>query len=84
MGQFGISEAFGVVIREHRHRLKLSQEALAEKAGIHPTHVGLIERAERNTTLRVAQSLARALGTSLAALIQQAERLETDGLKPGG
>jgi len=33
-------------------------ELLAEKADIHPTHVGLIERSLRNPSLNVAQAIA--------------------------
>ena len=44
----GMSLAFGVVVRRYRKANGLSQEMLAEKADIHHTHVGLIERGERN------------------------------------
>ena len=49
-----LSLAFGVVIQRHRKAKGLSQEALAERADIHHTHVGLIERGERNASLNVA------------------------------
>ncbi len=52
----------------------LSQEALAEAAGVHHTYVGLVERGKRNPTIEVAERLARALGKKLSALIAQAER----------
>jgi len=55
---------------------KLSQEALAEMAGIHPTHVGLIERSGRNPSINVAASLARALELKLSDLISEAEQLK--------
>jgi XRE family transcriptional regulator, regulator of sulfur utilization len=69
-----ISLAFGGVVRKHRTAKGLSQEALAEKASIHHTHVGLIERGERNASLDVAYRVARALGFTLSALIAEAER----------
>lgn len=69
-----ISLAFGVVVRKHRQASGLSQEALAEKASIHHTHVGLIERGERNASLDVAYRVARALGFTLSALIAEAEK----------
>ena len=69
-----ISLAFGTVVRKHRTANGLSQEALAEKANIHHTHVGLIERGERNASLDVADRVARALGSTLSSLIAEAEK----------
>ena len=63
-----------MVIRKHRKAKGLSQEALAERADIHHTHVGLIERGERTPGLDVAQRVARALGFPLSALIAEAEK----------
>lgn len=68
-----LSKAFALVLRKHRLAKGLSQERLAELAGIHPTYVGLVERSLRNPTLNVAQSLADALGTPLSHLIAEAE-----------
>jgi transcriptional regulator with XRE-family HTH domain len=79
MADRGISIAFGAVVRKHRQANGLSQEALAERADIHHTHVGLIERGERNASLDVAQRVAHALGFSLSALIGEAEKY-----RPGG
>jgi transcriptional regulator with XRE-family HTH domain len=66
--------SFARVVRKHRARLRLSQEALAEAAGIHHTYVGLLERSERKPTIDVAERVARALGKKLSALIAEAER----------
>jgi len=46
----------------------LSQEALAERAGLHRTYIGFVERAERNPTLKTMEKLARGLEVSLAEL----------------
>src|ERR1700744_5257485 len=54
-----MASAFGAVLKKHRLKKAISQEALAEKADIHPTHVSLIERFERNPSLNVAKALAR-------------------------
>ena len=74
MADRDISLAFGAVVQKHRKAKGLSQEALAERAEIHHTHVGLIERGERNASLNVAYRVARALGLPLSTLIAEAER----------
>jgi len=63
-------------LQKQRKAKELSQEALAEKAQVHPTHIGLIERGLRNPSLNVAGALANALGLSLSDLIAQAEKLQ--------
>jgi transcriptional regulator with XRE-family HTH domain len=68
------SAAFAAVIKRRRARQRLSQEALAEAAGIHHTYVGLVERGQRKPTVDIAEKLARALGTRLSILIAEAER----------
>ena len=68
-----ITVAFAAVLRKHRAAQGMSQEKLAEKADIHPTHVGLIERSRRNPSLKVLKAIADALGLPLARLISEAE-----------
>jgi transcriptional regulator with XRE-family HTH domain len=66
-----LSQAFGGAVRNARRRKGLSQESLAERAGLHPTYVGMIERGVRNATLDVAAKLADALGIPLPKLISR-------------
>ncbi|MGB7768395.1 MAG: helix-turn-helix transcriptional regulator, partial [Verrucomicrobiia bacterium] len=54
----------------------LSQETLAEKAGLHPTYIGMLERSLRNPSLNVIKELAKALRMPLAKLIAEAEALQ--------
>lgn len=49
---------FGKNVQEKRKSLKLSQEQLAELAGVHRTYIGMIERAEKNITLCNIEILA--------------------------
>jgi len=70
-----MASAFGVVLKRHRLAKKFSQEVLSEKAGLHPTHVSLIERFQRNPSLNVAASLAKALGLTLSEVIAEAEQI---------
>ena len=59
----------GKAVRERRHSLRLSQEALAEKAGLHWTYIGGIERGERNVSLINIVRVARALEVTPAKLM---------------
>lgn len=61
---------FGQRIRELRHALGLSQEELAERAGVHRTYVGMIERGEKNITLKSLAKIAKALGISMDFLMK--------------
>lgn len=59
---------FGKRVRTLRERLGLSQEELADKAGIHRTYVGGVERGERNLGLKNVFRIAKALGVSVSEL----------------
>ena len=67
-----ISAAFGQILRLRRLAAGLTQEELADQAGLHPTYIGLIERGVRNPTLDVCQQLSGALGVGLNTLISEA------------
>ena len=65
---------FGRRVREHREAAKLSQEKLAERAGVHWTFVGQTERGMRNLSLHNICKLAAGLGVDPGVLVK--------GLKP--
>lgn len=74
-----------VVIRllaDARRQVKMSMEELAERAGLHRTYIGLLERGERQPTLAVAVRLADALGASLADFLGEAEDSVAAGYEP--
>lgn len=65
---------FAENLRKARQTKGISQEELAELAGLHRTYVGSVERAERNVSIDNMERLASALGASLPALLQEGKR----------
>jgi len=64
----------GRAIRRLRKEHRLSIEALAFAADIHPTYLSGIERGVRNPTWERITSLARALDVPVSAIIHTAEQ----------
>lgn len=62
-------KAFGARVQHYRNRLGLSQEKFAEKANVHRTYIGTVERGETNLTLLNVYKLAKALEISPKDLI---------------
>jgi transcriptional regulator with XRE-family HTH domain len=56
-------------LRKIRLDKGMSQEGLADLAGLHRTYVSSVERGERNVTLETIDKLAKALGISTSKLI---------------
>lgn len=76
-----LSEAtttFGARVRHRRLELGLSQEKLADAAGLHWTFVGQVERGRRNLSLHNLLKLARALGTDPGELVRGLEPPQGD------
>jgi transcriptional regulator with XRE-family HTH domain len=59
----------GVAVRTRRKTLKMSQEALADYAGIDRSHLGKIERGERNVTLLNLVRIAGAMNCKLSEIL---------------
>jgi transcriptional regulator with XRE-family HTH domain len=57
-------------VRTLRSRLKISQEELADRCGLHRTYVGAIERAERNVTLSTLEVFSEALKVLVPDLLR--------------
>lgn len=61
---------FGVKLRLAREEMQLSQEALAEYAGLHRTYIGQVERGERNISVDNMEKLADAVSMPLWEMLQ--------------
>lgn len=61
---------FGRNVQLARKKLGISQEELADKAGLYRTYVGMIERAERSISLQNAKKIADALNIELDNLLR--------------
>ena len=63
-----VLKKFGETIRRLRKERNLSQEELADRAELHRTYIGMIERAEKNITLINIEKLAKALDVEISEL----------------
>lgn len=70
--QEGQLTRLGEVIRQRRIKLGLSQEALADASGIDRSHMGKIERGERNVTFLNLLKIADAIGLRASDVLRSA------------
>jgi transcriptional regulator with XRE-family HTH domain len=68
-----VFERFGQRLREIRRKAGVSQEKLAELAGLHRTYVSGVERGLRNISLENIDRLATALEVEMAELMPKRE-----------
>ncbi|MBI1765492.1 MAG: helix-turn-helix transcriptional regulator [Acidobacteria bacterium] len=66
-----VTQVFADNIKRLRLAQGLSQEALADLAGLHRTYIGAVERGERNITLLNANRIAAALGVKLSDCLKE-------------
>jgi transcriptional regulator with XRE-family HTH domain len=62
-------EIFALNIRRLRIDLGISQEELAERAGVHRTYIGMLERVEKNVTIYNIERIAEALEVDPSVLL---------------
>lgn len=62
---------FATNVRRRRLELGFSQEELAERAGVHRTYVGMLERGEKNVTIYNIERIAGALEVEAYVLLQK-------------
>ena len=73
LDEAGVLSRIGLAVRERRKANGLSQEGLADQAGLDRSHMGKIERGERNVTLLNLVRIGRALNCPVSELLQQAD-----------
>lgn len=74
MKQERVQAAFGKALKRFRASLGVSQEQLAERAELHRTYVGDVERGERNISLLNIAKIADALRITPSKLVREMEK----------
>ena len=72
MAVLDIKALLGIAIKTERRGLGISQEDLAERAGLHRTYISDVERGVRNPSIGSVEKLARALQIPVSKLFEQA------------
>lgn len=67
----GIAKVVGQRIRQRRLELGYSQEYTSEKAGVHPTYIGQVERGEKNATIESIEKICIALDYPMEELFDK-------------
>lgn len=65
-----VKRRFGAQVRARRKALRLSQEAVGERSGLHRTYISQVERGLRNASLCNIVRLASALDTDASTLLE--------------
>ena len=79
MGSKALQRTFGEAVRLLRQKEGISQEDLADRAGLHRTYISLLERGLRNPSFTVITQLATALNTTPGDLVHAASAPEPKG-----
>jgi len=65
-----ICKIFGKRLKELRKKQNLTQVEFAQKSGLHKNYIGMVERGERNPSLRNLEIIARTINISLSELMK--------------
>jgi transcriptional regulator with XRE-family HTH domain len=66
-----LQQIVGRNLRRHRTEQGYSQEAFAERMGVHRTYFSSVERGERNLTLQTLEKIAEFLGVDPRTLLDE-------------
>jgi len=70
-----IEESLGEILRQLRKERGLSQEELALESGYHRTYISLLERGQKNPSLRTIFELAKALEVAPSEIVERVQIL---------
>lgn len=73
-----ISKNVGKRLRMRRLELGYSQELTSEKAGLHPTYIGQVERGEKNLTIESLEKICNALDYPMEDLFFKISPLDSE------
>lgn len=65
-----MTKELGKRIRTERIDKKMTQEELAERAGLHPTYIGQVERGEKSLTITSLEKIVEGLEISFSDLFE--------------
>lgn len=65
-----ILNKFGIRIKELRIEKDLTQEQFADLSGLHKNYIGMVERGERNPSLKNIEVIAKAFNISISKLMK--------------
>jgi transcriptional regulator with XRE-family HTH domain len=71
------NKALGKALRQIREREKLTQEDVADKAGLHSTWISAVERGVRDPRWSTVCQMAKGMGVRPMELVALAERIES-------
>ena len=69
-----LKAAIGAKLRAVREKLGMSQEEVAERAGVDRTYISILERGLKSPTLDTMEKICAALGTLPERVIEAARR----------
>lgn len=72
----GAQQLFATNVRRIRLERKLTQEKVAEAAGLHPNYISSVERGERNISICNIENIAFALGVCMSELVAEPQPQE--------
>jgi len=72
--KFGAQLLFASNMKRIRLEKNLTQEAVAEGAGLHPNYVSSVERGQRNISINNIERIACALGVGMPELLTEPDK----------